>query len=100
MDSFEQQVRERAYHIWISAGMADGKADEHWILAERALLREQAPKAAAKTKAIARKKTLAKPNAAEATVKTSSKKLPVKDATSAPANKARVQPSIGEHVAH
>ena len=31
----EQQVRERAYQIWIEAGMAPGFERDHWIAAER-----------------------------------------------------------------
>ena len=31
----EQQVRERAYQIWIEAGMASGHERDHWVAAER-----------------------------------------------------------------
>ncbi len=38
--NFEQKVRERAYEIWVSAGMADGNAHEHWVLAEEVVANE------------------------------------------------------------
>ena len=75
MNSFEQQVRERAYYIWISAGMAEGMAHEHWTSAEQAVMSEQARpiKAAAKTKQAAGKTIVA------ATSKSASaRKSPVK----------------------
>lgn len=31
----EQQIRERAYQIWIEAGMTQGLEQEHWVAAER-----------------------------------------------------------------
>lgn len=40
--AFEQKVRERAYEIWMAAGMADGVADEHWLRAEQSVLNEAA----------------------------------------------------------
>lgn len=70
--SFEDQVRERAYHIWMSAGMEDGMAHEHWALAEQAVVAEIKPakKAAAKkavaVKAPAVRKTVGKTAAAKA----------------------------------
>jgi hypothetical protein len=36
--SFEDQIRERAYHLWLAGGMADGMAHEHWLSAEQAVL--------------------------------------------------------------
>ena len=33
----EQAIRERAYEIWQQEGRPEGRAVEHWILAERAL---------------------------------------------------------------
>ena len=36
--SFEDQIRERAYHIWLADGMTDGMAHEHWACAEQAVL--------------------------------------------------------------
>src|SRR5262245_58872228 len=36
--SLEQRIRERAYEIWNATGREDGRADEHWLSAERELL--------------------------------------------------------------
>src|SRR5262249_26252689 len=36
--SLEQRIRERAYEIWNATGRGDGRADEHWLSAERELL--------------------------------------------------------------
>ena len=43
--SFEDQIRERAYQIWLAGGMTEGMAHEHWVSAERAVQAETAPKA-------------------------------------------------------
>jgi len=37
-NALEHRIRERAYEIWNADGRADGKADEHWLAAERELL--------------------------------------------------------------
>ena len=37
----EQLIRERAYEIWNATGRQDGRADEHWLSAERELLTTQ-----------------------------------------------------------
>lgn len=44
--SFEQKVRERAYEIWVAAGMTDGMATDHWLSAQHALIAETAAKPA------------------------------------------------------
>jgi hypothetical protein len=36
--TLEQRIRQRAYEIWNADGRADGKADEHWLAAEREVL--------------------------------------------------------------
>jgi hypothetical protein len=36
--SLEQRIRERAYEIWNASGREDGRADEHWLSAEREFL--------------------------------------------------------------
>ena len=36
--ALEQRIRERAYEIWNASGREDGRADEHWLSAERELL--------------------------------------------------------------
>jgi hypothetical protein len=48
--AYEQRVRERAYEIWLAAGM-DGAADAHWYSAEDAMKTEAAKPASAKVKA-------------------------------------------------
>jgi hypothetical protein len=39
--SFEQKVRERAYHIWLADGMSDGRALDHWARAEHVVAMER-----------------------------------------------------------
>ena len=34
----EQAIRERAYQLWIESGRDDGKADAHWLAAQREVL--------------------------------------------------------------
>jgi Protein of unknown function (DUF2934) len=36
--AWQQRIRERAYEIWSATGREDGRADEHWLSAERELL--------------------------------------------------------------
>ena len=36
--ALEQRIRQRAYEIWNATGREDGRADEHWLFAERELL--------------------------------------------------------------
>ena len=77
--SFEDHVRERAYHIWLSGGMADGQAHEHWVMAEQAMkaaepvviLTKTAKKPAAKAKAAV--KPAAAKTAAKIAAKTAAK---------------------------
>ena len=38
--SFEQRVRERAYHLWESEGRPSGRHAEHWCVSEQAMLAE------------------------------------------------------------
>ncbi len=37
---FEQRVRERAYEMWVAAGMEEGLADLHWLSAEQSVMGE------------------------------------------------------------
>ena len=61
MDSgFEQRVRERAYEIWVGAGMEEGLADLHWLSAEQAVMGESV------TPITKRAKKTAKPKSAMA----------------------------------
>jgi hypothetical protein len=36
--SLEHRIRERAYEIWNAEGRANGRANEHWLAAEREVL--------------------------------------------------------------
>jgi hypothetical protein len=36
--TLEHRIRQRAYEIWHADGCAEGKADEHWLAAEREVL--------------------------------------------------------------
>src|SRR5262245_29920841 len=38
LHTLEHRIRQRAYEIWNAEGRADGKADEHWLAAEREVL--------------------------------------------------------------
>ena len=38
MQDLDQAIRERAYHLWIESGRDDGKADAHWLAAQREIL--------------------------------------------------------------
>jgi hypothetical protein len=48
-EMLENQIRERAYHIWMANGCVDGEADRHWLTAEQevtAAVAQGAPKPA------------------------------------------------------
>jgi len=36
----EQRIRERAYRIWLEEGQPEGRANEHWRLAEFAVAKQ------------------------------------------------------------
>jgi hypothetical protein len=36
--ALEQQIRERAYHLWMADGCPEGEADRYWLAAEREVL--------------------------------------------------------------
>jgi Protein of unknown function (DUF2934) len=58
--NLEQQVRTRAYELWVLNGMADGHDSDHWYAAEAEVLAQRVetkPAVAAKPKA---KRTKAK----------------------------------------
>lgn len=38
MQDLEQEIRERAYHLWIADGRREGKAHIHWLTAQREVL--------------------------------------------------------------
>ena len=87
--SFEDHVRERAYHIWLSGGMADGQAHEHWVLAEQAMKAAEPSSSSPRTtkKPAAKAKAAAKPAAAKIAAKTAAKPL-AKTAAKSSAKKA------------
>ncbi len=41
--NFLDQVRERAYHLWTQEGRVHGRAEQHWLQAERDLLAAAPP---------------------------------------------------------
>ena len=59
----EQQIRERAYQIWIEAGMMQGLEHEHWVAAERDVTAtlHVAPKVSKRATASKAKPVVAKP---------------------------------------
>lgn len=48
-------IAEQAYYLWLDDGMAHGKAEQHWALAEKLLAQPAAPAAPKKTRAKAAK---------------------------------------------
>ncbi|HXI06117.1 MAG: DUF2934 domain-containing protein [Bradyrhizobium sp.] len=38
MQHLEQAIRERAYQLWVEEGCQDGKAEAHWLAAQREVL--------------------------------------------------------------
>ena len=38
MSNLEDAIRERAYQLWIADGQPEGKADIHWLTAQREIL--------------------------------------------------------------
>ena len=36
--SLQNQIRERAYHLWNAGGQVHGQAEQHWLAAEREIL--------------------------------------------------------------
>ena len=64
--SFEERIRERAYHLWQSGGMAHGTAHDHWIHAEQAVMSERKPVKAAKASVAKTAAKATKPSSAKA----------------------------------
>jgi hypothetical protein len=57
MHDLEQSIRERAYHLWIESGCEEGRAEQHWLVAQRSILgallgASDAPEVSAKPKKI------------------------------------------------
>ena len=40
MQDVEQAIRERAYCLWEKSGCPDGNAEDHWLAAQREILRD------------------------------------------------------------
>lgn len=40
-EAWQEQVRERAYAIWLREGNPDGRAEQFWLMAEEELLEEE-----------------------------------------------------------
>ena len=38
MTNLEEAIRERAYHLWTADGQPEGKAEIHWLKAQREIL--------------------------------------------------------------
>lgn len=38
MTNLEEAIRERAYHLWTADGQPEGKAEFHWLKAQREVL--------------------------------------------------------------
>jgi hypothetical protein len=55
MGNLEQQIRQRAYDIWMLSGCIDGCANDHWLEAERQIMLEQLGAAPVDTRAPTRK---------------------------------------------
>ncbi len=57
MHHLEQQIRERAYHLWIADGRRDGDPDFYWLKAQQEIIAQNArPMGAAKRARPARAK--------------------------------------------
>jgi DUF2934 family protein len=38
MTNLEEAIRERAYHLWTADGQPEGRAEIHWLKAQREIL--------------------------------------------------------------
>jgi hypothetical protein len=58
MDGHIEQIRRRAYELWIESGMAEGQDWDHWHRAEHELMMQHehaTPKAPARARSAAKK---------------------------------------------
>jgi hypothetical protein len=53
--TLELRIRQRAYEIWHANGCTEGKADEHWLAAEREVLASSCDLFSAPEAAVTRK---------------------------------------------
>jgi hypothetical protein len=56
--SLQHRIRERAYEIWSAEGRTHGRAEQHWLAAERQVLSEMAPQVSAPAEPAGQKKTV------------------------------------------
>jgi hypothetical protein len=52
MPNLEEAIRERAYHLWITDGQPEGKADTYWLNAQREILATSAESSASNATAV------------------------------------------------
>jgi hypothetical protein len=111
MDSFEQQIRERAYHLWLTAGQGEGMSHEHWTSAERALKSEKveldatragaattlATKTASADTSVTKASASTKPGSKQ-TVGTNAKKTAKRALAKGKSFRATKHPSIGSQI--
>jgi hypothetical protein len=67
MQDLEQAIRERAYHLWMEEGCQHGKAESHWLAAQREVLASSLSALGSVAKA-SPKKSLKKPASRKARV--------------------------------
>lgn len=60
--TLEQQIRESAYHLWLLDGCPHGRADEHWLSAERQVLALASAPVKAKKRAAPKKVETSEPS--------------------------------------
>jgi hypothetical protein len=44
MRDLQNEIRERAYHLWLADGRSHGNADAYWLRAEKEILSTAAPR--------------------------------------------------------
>ncbi len=60
--TLEQQIRDSAYHLWLLDGCPHGRADEHWLSAERQVLVLASAPVEAKKRSTAKKAKTSEPS--------------------------------------
>ena len=56
--SLQHRIRERAYEIWSAEGRTHGRAEQHWLAAERQVLSEMAAQVSVPAEPVGQKKTV------------------------------------------
>lgn len=88
--ALEQDIRRRAYEIWMASGMTDGDAEHHWLRAEHAVRTE-----AATAKTGSRKKARAKSASPIAPAETKTRSCKAKATVAVKATKPKTQMGPG-----